>query len=557
MVTATRTRVTTYAEAAVDGEVVVGRLVRLATERHLHDLETGADRGLVFDEDAAERAIRFFTYLRQSKGQWAGEPLTLQDWQAFVVGSIFGWKETTTGLRRFRKAYTEVARKNGKTTLAAGVALYLLDFDNEAGSEVYCAATKRDQARLCWSEAMRMVQSTPSLKRRIKIVESRANMHVLETSSKFEALGADNDSMDGLNPHAYIIDELHAHKTRGIVDALETAPGARQQPLAFYITTAGVARESVYSETHDYARRVAEGIVDDDQWFVYIATLDEGDDWTDPAVYIKANPSLGVTIQIDELTAERDRAMEAPGRQNAFRRLRLNQQTEQESRWIDIAAYDKSDGLVDVEKLKGHPCYAGLDLASRSDIAALVYVFPDDTGGFDVVARFFVPEEGVEKRSRSGGVPYGQWVREGWIEATSGNVIDYDIIRERIKEDAANYDVREIGFDRWGATQLITQLQGDGATVVPIGQGFASLSAPSKELEAFILGAKIRFGKNPVMRWMFSNVTVEMDPAGNIKPSKGKSTEKIDGVVAAIMALDRALRNNGPSVYETRGILTL
>jgi len=258
----------------------------------------------------------------QSKGQWAGEPLLLQDWQAFVVGSIFGWKEIATGLRRFRKAYTEVARKNGKTTLASGVGLYLLDFDGEAGAEIYCTATKRDQARLCWSEAMRMVQYTPALKKRIKVVESRANLHVLQTNSKFEALGADNDSMDGLNPHAYIIDELHAHKTRGIVDALETAAGARRQPLAFYITTAGVAKESVYSETHDYARRVVEGIIDDDQWFSFIAALDEDDDWTDPAVYIKANPSLGVTVQLEELMAERDRAMDSPGRQNSFRRLR-------------------------------------------------------------------------------------------------------------------------------------------------------------------------------------------------------------------------------------------
>ena len=369
--------------------------------------------------------------------------------------------------------------------------------------------------------------------------------------------------MDGLNPHAYIIDELHAHKTRGIVDALETAAGARQQPLAFYITTAGVAKESVYSETHDYARRVVEGVVEDDQWFVYIATLDEAhgdipaDDWTDPAVYIKANPSLGVTIQLEELTAERDRAVEAPGRQNSFRRLRLNQQTEQESRWIDIAAYDKSDGPVDVENLKGRACYAGLDLASTTDIAALVYAFPDDAGGFDVVARFFVPEDGVEKRSRSGGVPYSQWVREGWIEATPGNVTDYDIIRERIQEDAQAYGLKEIGFDRWGATQIVTQLQGDGATVVPIGQGYVSLSAPSKELEKLVLAGKIRFGKNPVMRWMFNNVTIEMDPAGNIKPSKRKSAEKIDGVVATVMALDRALRNTGPSVYETRGLLVL
>lgn len=557
--------VTDYARRVVSGDVLAGRLVRLSCERHLRDLDEGVKRGLAWDPEEAARRISVFSHLRQSKGRWAGEPLELLDWQRFVVGSAFGWYRED-GTRRFRRVYVEVARKNGKTTLVAGVALNLLDFDGEAGSEVYAAATKRDQARLCWGEAARMVRQTPSLRRRIRIIDSRANMHILDTSSKFEALGADSDSLDGLNPHGVIIDELHAHRDRRVVDVLETAMGARVQPQIWYVTTAGLEGESIYTETHDYARRVVEGTVEDDQWLVYIATLDEGDDWTNPDVYIKANPSLGVTVQLDELIQERDRAMAVPGRQNAFRRLRLNQRVQQAQRWLDVREWDAcADESLGPEAFRGRTVYAGLDLASTRDVTAMVMLARSDEPGYDydLWEHYWVPEEGIGRRSREDGVPYDVWRDQGHLEATSGNITDYDVIRERIQEYADDYGIgfAEVAYDRWNANQLVTQLGGDGLTCIPFGQGFASMAAPSRMLEALIAGKRIRHAGNPVTRWMVGNVTTEQDAAGNLKPSKARSAEKIDGVVALLMALGRAMVNGGDSggrsIYEDRGLLSL
>lgn len=551
---AVRDAVAAYAESVIAGEIVAGALVRNACERHLRDLETGQERGLVWDQEAADRAIAFFGYLRQSKGRWADMPLSLLPWQQFVIGSMFGWKRAN-GLRRFRRSYVEIARKNGKTTLAAGIGLYLLSADSEAGAEVYAAATKRDQARLCWDEASRMVMRTPALHKRIKSTPSRANLHILETSSKFEALGGDSDSLDGLNVHGALIDELHAHRTRDVVDVLETAAGAREQPMFLYITTAGVAGESIYQETHDYAARVVEGAVSDDGWFVYIAKIDDDDDWTNPNVYGKANPSLGETVQIEELIEERDRAMEVPGRQNAFKRLRLNVQTEQVSRWLDVATWDRAyiGWRPELEAYRGRECWAGLDLATTTDTNALVLVFPEDDGSFYTSQMFFVPDEGLRKRADRDRVPYPLWRDDGWLISTEGNITDYDVIREYIRDlaDDAGLQIRELAYDRWNANQLITQLVGDGLACVPVGQGYASLSGPSKELEALLLGGKLKHDGNPVMRWMVGNVAVEQDPAGNVKPSKAKSTERIDGVVALVMALSRAIiaePDSGPAL---------
>jgi phage terminase large subunit-like protein len=542
-----RDAVATYAGAVVAGEILAGNLVKQACARHLLDLEEGESRGLRWNAREAERAIAFFGYLRQSKGKWANQPLSLQAWQQFCIGSTFGWQKWSEAhqrwIRRFKYSLVEIARKNGKTTIGAGVGLYLLDFDGEAGAEVYAAATKRDQARICWGEAASMVRKTPELARRVKEVPSRSNLHVIETASKFEALGADSDTTDGLNPHGAIIDELHAHKDRKLVDVLETGVGAREQPLFFYITTAGVAGESIYQEIHDYASRVAEGAVQDDAWFVYIATLDKDDDWTEPRNYIKGNPGLGVTVQLDELIAERDRAVEVPGRQNAFKRLRLNVQTEQVDRWLDIATWDAAKAPRSLDEFRGRDCYAGLDLATTTDVAALQLLFPEPDGSFYSMPMFFVPRENIQRRSERDRVPYPQWEREGWLVATAGAVTDYDVIRERILELADDYglNIKELAYDRWNASQLIVQLAGDGLTTTPVGQGYATMSAPTKELEKLLLEGKLKHDGNALMRWMVANVAVEQDPAGNLKPSKKASTERIDGVVALIMALSRAM----------------
>ena len=557
--------VTAYAERVLAGEVLAGALVRQACERHLRDLREASRRGLVWDPEEAGRRIEVCSHLRQSKGRWAGQPLVLEPWQQFVVGSTFGWRRRN-GTRRFRRCYVSVARKNGKTTLAAAIALQLLDFDGEPGAEVYAAATKRDQARLCWDEAARMVRQTPSLRRRIGIVDSRANMHVLDTASKFEALGADSDSLDGLNPHGAIIDELHAHRDRRVVDVLETAMGARTQPLIVYITTAGVEGESIYTETDNYARQVAQGVVSDDEWFVYVATLDDGDDWADPGVYAKANPNLGVTVQLEELIQERNRALAVPGRQNAFRRLRLNQRVQQAQRWLDVRDWDAcADPHLTLDAFRGRRVFAGLDLASSRDIAALVLVAPIDDPDADYLVweHYWVPQDTVTRRSREDAVSYDVWVEQGWIEATPGNITDYDVIRERIREYADDYGIGflELAYDRWNANQLVTQLQNDGLTCVGFGQGYASMAAPCRALEALLAGRRIRHRGNPVTRWMVSNVTVSQDPAGNMKPDRARSAEKIDGVVAMLMALGRSIVHRGAvepaSVYEERGLVVL
>ena len=550
----------------MSGEILAGQLVRQACERHLRDLRDGSRRGLGWDADEAQRRIEFCSYLRQSKGRWAGQPLVLEPWQQFVVGSTFGWKRRD-GTRRFRRSYISVARKNGKTTLAAAIGLQLVDFDGEPGAEVYVAATKRDQARLCWDEAARMVRQTPSLRRRIGIVDSRANMHVLETHSKFEALGADSDSLDGLNPHGVIIDELHAHRDRRVVDVLETAMGARTQPLIVYITTAGVEGESIYTETDNYARQVVQGLVQDDEWFVYVATLDPEDDWTNPEVYGKANPNLGVTVQLEELIQERNRALAVPGRQNAFRRLRLNQRVQQAQRWLPVEEWDScADPELTLDAFRGRQVFAGLDLASTRDIAALVLLAPVDDPDVDYVMweHYWVPQETILRRSREDAVPYDVWVEQGWMEATPGNITDYDVIRERIREYADDYGIGfvELAYDRWNANQLVTQLQNDGLLCVGFGQGYASMAAPCRALEALIAGRRIRHRGNPVTRWMVGNVTVSQDPAGNLKPDRARSAEKIDGVVALLMALGRAIVHAGGqqserSVYEERGLLVL
>ncbi len=561
--------VTDYAERVIGGEIVTGKLVRLACERHIRDLRN--KRGLVFDEDAADEVIAFFENLTHSKGEWAGTLVILEPWEKFILGSVFGWKRAD-GTRRFRKSYSELARKNGKSLLAAGVGLKLAFFDGEPGAEVYAAATKRDQAKIVWGEARRMVKASAGL--RARIVTLVANLNSEATNSKFEPLGADEDSMDGLNIHGVIIDELHAHKNRKTYDVLNTATGARRQPLMFIITTAGFDRESICYQEHDYGVKILEGIIEDDTFFAYIATIDEGDSWADPAVWVKANPNLGISVKPDKIAEAVAKAQQVPGEQNALLRLHFDVWTEQAAHWMDMAIYDECAGPVDALALRGRMCFGGLDLSSTTDITALALWFPaldaDDTAA--CLMYFWVPEEGMRRRAERDRVPYDVWSREDYIEATEGNVVDYDVIRRTITggDDraaqadslASLYNIRELAIDRWNSTQLQTQLMGDGLTVVPFGQGFASMTAPTKELERLVLERGFRHGGNPVLRWMMSNVSVRQDAAGNLKPDKEKSSEKIDGPVALIMAVGRAMvhdGDDGKSVYDTpgRGLLTL
>lgn len=574
-----------YVEDVISGRQVACEWVRLACERYRRDQETGHERGLVFDERAAKVAIAFFSTLKHSKGEWAGRPVILEPWQQFVVWNVFGWKrdgsdvwvevtpqgtEDTRHTRRFRTLYLEVARKNGKSTLAAGIGLFMLAADGEPGAEVYTAATKRDQARITHSEATRMVKASPALRRMVGVFKD--NLHIEGTASKYEPLGADANSMDGLNVHCFIADEVHAHRTRAVWDVLETATGSRRQPLGVGITTAGFDRQSLCYELHDYAVKVVSGVVEDDSFFGLVYTLDpvpeeeqkvKGKwDWTNEAEWVKSNPNLGVSKKWDDMRRKCLRAKQMPAAQNAFLRLETNVWTQSVTKWIRWDKWAGCGGPVDPDGLRGRECYGGLDLSSNIDTTSYVLVFPPVVEGdpYLVLPRFFIPEDNIHERVERDKVQYDAWVRQGFLTATPGDVVDYEFVYAQMQDDAAAFDWKECAFDRWGADKVVQDLAevfGDDF-MVQMGQGFASMNSPMMSFERLIIGGLLAHGNHPVLRWQADNLVVRMDAAGNVKPDKEKSIERIDGMVALVMALDRAMRHGGGgSVYEGRGVLTL
>lgn len=548
-----------YAADVVSGKRIAGAYTIAAAKRHLDDLEHGHERGITFDHYAAEIVIRFFeNVLKHSKGKWAGDPIQLEAWEQFIIASIFGWVKDD-GTRRFRSAYIEVARKNGKTLLASGIGLFMTLLDNEGGAEVYSAATTRDQARLSHGEAVRMVKQSPILKRELRLFKDNINHE--GTFSKFEPLSSDYNSLDGLNIHLAICDEVHAWKSRDLYDILRTAMGSRRQPLILTITTAGYDRQSLCYQLHEYSKKILDGVLLDDSHFGIIYAMDEGDQWEDEQVWYKANPNLGVSKSINDLRLQATQAAAMPAALNSFLRLHLDVWTQAEDRWILPDVWRASGSAIDLDKLAGRKCYAGLDLSTTTDISAFVLAFPPldrVNGRYDILAHFFIPEDNIEKRVRIDRVPYDVWIRHGYIKATPGNVIDYAFIMAEMEAAADIYDLQEIAFDRWGATAISTEAMERGLNMVQFGQGYASMSGPMKEVEKLILSQKLNHGNNPVLTWMADNTAVAMDPAGNVKPDKGKSRERIDGIVAMIMAMARAIINEkSGSVYDTRGIRTL
>jgi phage terminase large subunit-like protein len=484
--------------------------------------------------------VQFINALTHTKGKYAQQGFDLRPWQRKIVEKLF--KVRRDGLRQYRTCLLMLPRKNGKSELAAAVALYGLLADGEMGAEVYSAAADKDQAALVFNVAAQMVRNDPYWNGQCEIVDSQKRIVYRKTGSFYRAISAEAYSKHGFNASMVVYDELHAAPHRDLYDVLYTSMGARTQPLMFSISTAGFDRQSILWELYSHAKNVAAN-PDLDPTFLpllYEAPVDA--DWTDEKVWHAANPALGDFRSLEEMRIAAQRAKSIPAQQNTFRRLYLNQWTEQDERWLDMALWDGCAGSVDLSALQGRECYAGLDLASTRDVTAFVLVFPDGEGGYDVVPHFWVPADSLAERVRRDRVPYDQWRDNDLLHVTEGNVCDYDRVREDIRDLAEQYDIREIAYDRWGATQLVTQLQSDGAECIPLGQGFASMSAPTKELDKLILGQQIRHDGHPVLRWMAANVAVEQDPAGNLKPSKKKSTERIDGIVALIMAIDRATR---------------
>ena len=513
-----------------------------------------------YDKDAADYAVMFIESLCHTKGTWAGKPFELIDWQEQIIRDLFGVLKPN-GYRQFNTAYIEIPKKQGKSELAAAVALLLLCGDGEERAEVYGCAADRNQAKIVFDVAVDMVRFCPALSKRVKILESQKKITYLPTNSSYQVLSADVANKHGFNTHGVIFDELHTQPNRKLFDVMLQGSGdARMQPLYFLITTAGNDTNSICYEVHQKAIDIAEGRKVDPTFYSVIYGAAENEDWTDPKVWKKANPSLGITVGIDKVRAACESARQNPGEENAFRQLRLNQWVKQSVRWMPMDKWDACAFPVSEDDLEGRICYGGLDLSSTTDITAFVLVFPplDEEDKYYILPYFWIPEETLDLRVRRDHVPYDLWERQGTLMTTEGNVVHYGYIEKFIEQLGERFNIREIAFDRWGAVQMVQNLEGMGFTVVPFGQGFKDMSPPTKELMKLVLEERIAHGGHPVLRWMMDNIYIRTDPAGNIKADKEKSTEKIDGAIATIMGLDRAIRcgnDTGASVYDSRGLL--
>ncbi|MEN6533761.1 MAG: terminase TerL endonuclease subunit [Bryobacteraceae bacterium] len=537
--------------AAMFARADCGRLERLGYDRHERDL-CREDGLYYFDEVIADAAVRAIeTRMRFGKAEWSGKPFILQPWQKFIVGQLFGWRRESDGSRRFRQAYVEIPRKNGKSELAAAIGLLLLAYDGEGAPEVYSAATKRDQAKLVFNAARNIIRQSPDLK---KVLNSFKNVVECERNGgTFTPLSADANTLDGLNVHCAIVDELHAHRGRELWDVIVSACGARSQPLIFAITTAGVGREGLCYEIRERAERMLtrQAGFDNDALFAFIATCDKGDDWRDEATWRKANPNLGVSVKEEFLREQCRDAIASPAFQNSFRRYYLNEWCEQAERWVDMAAWraceDKAFGSGQeewMERLTGRPCWVGVDLSKTTDLTAVSAVFPPegDDERWRILCWGFVPNDRIEDRVRRDGVPYDAWARAGWLTRTPGNVVDYAYIAKRVAECAQRFDVREVCFDPWNATAWATGMMNAGhANLVEVRQGFKSLSPACYELDKWILSRAVGHNGDPVLNWCLSNVTIRRDANDNLAPDKARSTERIDYVSATLTAMSRAI----------------
>ena len=519
-------------------------------------------KGSIYSKEAADNAVSFISCLKHTKGEWYGEPFELIDWQEQIIRDVFGTLKPN-GYRQFNTAYIEIPKKQGKSELAAAVALLLTCGDNEHGGEIYGCASDRQQASIVFDVACGMVEQCPALKNRIKPLISQKRLIYKPLNSFYQVLSAEAFTKHGLNVHGVVFDELHSQPNRQLYDVMTHGSGdARKQPLYFLITTAGTDRHSICWEVHQKAEDILRGRKIDQTFYPVVYSAADDADWTSEKVWRAVNPSIGITVDIEKLRVACENARSNPAEENLFRQLRLNQWVKQSVRWMPMEKWDACTDAVDAGELEGRVCYGGLDLSSTSDLTAFVLVFPpiDDEETYAVLPFFWLPEEMLDVRVKRDHVPYDIWAQQGFIQTTEGNVVHYGFIESFIEKLGMRYDIKEIAFDRWGATQMVQNLEGLGFTVVPFGQGFKDMSPPTKELMRLVLDKKIAHGGQPVLRWMMDNIHIRTDPAGNIKADKERSTEKIDGVIATIMALDRAIRNQGvtgESVYDTRGLIFL
>jgi phage terminase large subunit-like protein len=522
-----------------------------------------------YDKRRGDFAVNFISMLKHTTGEWYGKPFHLMPWQEQIVRDLFGIVDEY-GYRQFRTAYVEVGKKNGKSELAAAIALYLLFADGEAGAEVYSCAADINQASIVFNTAKAMVEQCGDLANISKLIPSTKRIVFDHTNSFYRVLSSETKSKQGFNVSGLIFDELFAQQTRELFDTMTKYTGdARRQPLYFLITTAGKDKTSICYEIHCKAKAVLDGSKIDPTFYPSVFGIEDGDDWEDERVWRRVNPSIGVTIPFETVQAAYEQAKQNPAEEMHFRQFRLNEWCNADVRWMPMDKWDSCGSDLGPDDFKGRDCYCGLDLSSTNDLTALVLVFPpgDDEERYTVLPFFWLPENAIDLRTRRDHVPYAVWKKQGVFNTTEGDVVDYDYVVSFIEKLAEEYNIREIAYDRWGAEKIRRDLEELGAergfSVFPFGQGFASMAAPTRDLMQLVQEKKLRHGKHPVLDWNMANIVAETDAHLNVKMSKKRSTEKIDGAVALVMGLARAMLGGGEhdifnhSVYNDRGILII
>lgn len=524
-----------YAADVMSGKIPACKWVKLAVKRQADDLKNfSSDQSpFYFDPVEASRVCRFIELLTHTKGDLAGIHITLEPWQIFVLSTVFGWRRRNDNGRRYRRAYVEVPRGNGKSTLLSGVGLYCLVADREGGAEVYSFATTRDQAKIVFGDAKVMAERNSALRSQFGLQVLANALYVPTTNSTFQAKSAEGSTLDGLNTHLAIIDELHAHKTRAVYDVVETSTGKRKNSLMFVITTAGFDTSGICYEVRTMVTKVLERSAYDETQFGIIYGLDEGDDWTTEEALQKANPNWGVSVRPEIITGLQQKAITLASAANNFKTKHLNIWCNASTAWMDMEAWDANEVDIDRSCYEGLPCYIGVDVGAKNDVTAKVLLFPRGKS-FMVFADFYLPEAAIEKSTNS---QYSGWVSDGWINQSGGAMTDLSRIEEDLREDLSRYDVKGIAFDPWNALQLATSLSNDGAPMIEYRNTVQNFSDPMKSLEALTQDKRINHDGNPVLRWMMSNVVAKLDAKDNIFPRKERYENKIDGVVALIMAL--------------------